>query len=97
MAGEGISQLPVVDENNRVIGSIRERTISNHLLSHGKDILERTINEFVEESFPQFPAGSVTIGEISKMILEHDAILLMDKGKIAGIITKADIIRSAVE
>lgn len=97
MIGESISQLPVVDKQNRVIGAVRERTISTLVLEHGKKILDDVVEEYVEESFPQFAAKSVTIGEISKLILEHDAILLMDKGKIAGIITKADIVRSAVE
>ena len=97
MTGEGISQLPVVDDQDHVVGSIRERTISNQILTFGKEILGKRVSEVLEESFPQYSASSITIIEIRKLFLEQDAILLTEKGKIVGIITKADIIAHSVQ
>ncbi|MHA1301907.1 MAG: CBS domain-containing protein [Candidatus Helarchaeota archaeon] len=93
MSNKGISQMPVIDEKGQRIGSIKEKTILNKLLKKGQDVLNQKVVSIMEPKLPEMPI-STTIDEAKMMLLEHDAILITDKDKIAGILTKIDIIKA---
>jgi len=92
-----ISQLPVVNDNGVPVGSITESTVLKKLLSgEPEKILKLKVEEIMEESFPTI-TPSTNIKDIQQLILKkYPAVLVMEKGKIVGIITKIDLITRAV-
>ncbi len=92
-----ISQLPVVNDNGVPVGSITESTVLKKLLSgEPEKILKLKVEEIMEESFPTI-TPSTNIKDIQQLILKkYPAVLVMEKGKIVGIITKIDLITKAV-
>jgi predicted transcriptional regulator len=97
MFANGFSQLPVCDVNNHVIGAIKEKTITMNLIEHGIGILSHPTKDLLtkDDALPMLPSSSSLKSIVSLLIQhEHSAVLLVDEGKIAGIITKADVIRT---
>jgi predicted transcriptional regulator len=93
MRETGFSQLPVFS-GTQVIGSLTEKIILEKLLSAPKpdDVLRRDVETIMDESFP-------TIGEdtplsmISALLQYSPAVLVIKRGHVLGIITKADLLR----
>jgi len=87
------SQLPVFD-GDRVIGSISEKTILN-LIASGRDILEissKPVEEVMDEAFPQVDENT-PLTLISNLLQVYPAVLVLRKGRVVGIITKADLLK----
>ena len=93
MERHGISQLPVI-ERGKQLGSISEGTILR-LLSQGSDarsLLRRSVRSVMEEPFPTVDQSASLQSVIS--LLEHSpAVLTVDRERITGIITKADLFK----
>ena len=88
MKRHDISQLPVVDKD-KVIGSIKESTITKMF---DKITPKTKVNEVMEEPFPMINVKDSV--EVPKSLLDfHPAILVTDKGKVVGIITKSDLFK----
>jgi len=92
MKKHGISQMPVLDKGISV-GSISDRTIIDLISSDGnlKDISNLAVADVMDDSFPLIsedtPVSTVTA------LLKYDlSILVTRKGKIMGIISKADLL-----
>jgi len=93
MEETGFSQLPVFSGDTPV-GSISERGIFE-LMSTSRqidDIYKMTISKVMEESYPVV-SESTPVGTVAGMMGSCNAILVMDKGKIVGLITKADMLK----
>lgn len=93
MVNHGYSQLPVFDEE-KVVGSISEKTILEQMAS-GKDLSEISklaIEEIMDESFPQI-GKNTPLRIVSGLLQVYPAVLVSDKGKVVGIITKADLLK----
>lgn len=93
MVNHGYSQLPVFDEE-KVVGSISEKTILEQMAS-GKDLSEISqlaIEEIMDESFPQI-GRNTPLRIVSGLLQVYPAVLVSDKGKVVGIITKADLLK----
>ncbi len=88
----GISQLIVIDDQDKIIGSIREKSITRKLLEQGEEILQEKIMNQLDESLPEV-SSEASLDEIKSLVIENDAVLLVSKGKLKGILTKADIIK----
>jgi predicted transcriptional regulator len=86
-----ISQLPVMD-GGRVVGSITEASILS-CFSEKKDIAKIKVAEVMEEAFPNV-LPSTPISAVAALLRHHPAVLVSKKGDIAGIITKADMLRT---
>lgn len=89
------SQLPVITDNGKVVGSITERTLLEVLGSHGSVDTNKAINTIMEASFPQVMPDT----SISKLITifskeNPPAILVIDEESVKGIICKTDLIRT---
>ncbi|MHA1129311.1 MAG: CBS domain-containing protein [Candidatus Helarchaeota archaeon] len=97
MFEKGFSQLPVCDTNGRVVGSIKETTISRNLIHKGTEILLKQVKEIMDkdDALPSLPL-SASLRSVEALLIQHghSAVLLMDEGEIAGIVTKADVIRA---
>jgi predicted transcriptional regulator len=93
MVDYGYSQLPVFD-GEQVVGSISEKTMLEKV-SSGRDfaqISQLPVESIMEENFPQ--VGKLTPLKLVSNLLEvYPAVLVSEKGKVVGIITKADLLK----
>jgi predicted transcriptional regulator len=93
MANHGISQLPVFDGEHSV-GSISEKTIIGKV-SAGKDLTQiskLSVGDVMEEAFPQV-GEDAPLTLISSLLQVYPAVLISSKGKVVGIVTKADLLK----
>ena len=93
MAEHGISQLPVFDRENSV-GSILEKTIVEKV-SAGKDLTQISklpVGDVMEEAFPQI-GEDAPLPLISSLLQVYSAVLISTRGKVVGIVTKADLLK----
>jgi len=93
MKAKGISQLPVFD-GRLSVGSISEETILEHL-SKGmplEALHSKKVQDLMEDPFPLLDP-STPISLIGALLQHNKAILIGKKGKILGIITKADLLK----
>ena len=95
MKSYDISQLPVLDEEIQV-GSISEATIV-HKIASGENmlrLLKHNVDTIMESPFPT--VNEDTDVDIVYPLLEHEpAIIVVKHGKVAGIVTKADLFKLA--
>ena len=86
-----ISQLPITD-NNKVIGLISESSILNKNL---KDIKNLKAENIMEETPPIIDKNARS--EVIKQLLKfYPLVLVKERGRLIGLITKADLINSLV-
>lgn len=90
----GFSQLPVLD-GDRPIGSITERTIIDRIVStqEENDVAERPISEIMDDPFPQV-GEDAPVSLVANLLRVYPAVLVHRKEKVAGIITKADLLKT---
>lgn len=91
MKKHAISQLPVID-NNRLTGTISESSIYNKILEQDKkQLFSQQVKTIMEDPLPTISAS--TPKSIAMPLLKtNSAILLTEKSKIVGILTKEDFI-----
>jgi predicted transcriptional regulator len=93
MAEYGYSQLPVFD-GEHAVGSISEKTIIGKV-SAGKDLSQvskLSVGDVMEEAFPQV-GEDAPLPLISSLLQVYPAVLILAKGKVVGIVTKADLLK----
>ncbi|UCE15310.1 MAG: CBS domain-containing protein [Candidatus Bathyarchaeota archaeon] len=93
MMEHGYSQIPVFD-GEHAVGSISEKTILSQV-SAGKDLSQvsaLSIGEVMDEAFPQV-GEDAPLPLISGLLQVYPAVLVTKKGKVVGIITKADLLK----
>ncbi|MEM2911219.1 MAG: CBS domain-containing protein [Candidatus Bathyarchaeia archaeon] len=93
MMDHGFSQLPVFDGEN-VVGSVSEKTILEQMAS-GKDfaqISQLSVEDVMEEGFP-LVGKKTPLKLISDLLQVYPAVLVSERGKAIGIITKADLLK----
>ncbi len=88
----GFSQLPVKD-GDRFIGSISESTILMKIAKAGRarDIYLSTVEEHMDDVFP-IVSEDTPVRTVLPLFEYTPAILTSRKGRVVGIVTKADII-----
>jgi cystathionine beta-synthase len=87
----GISQIPVVNDQNEFVGSISDNQLFSCLLNQD-NIKSNKISSIMQAPFPMI-AANANIEEVSKLITkENSAVLVTDMGGNTHIITKYDII-----
>jgi len=93
MKDYGYSQLPVFD-GEHAVGSISEKTILGQVLA-GKELSQISllrVEEIMDEGFPQV-GEDAPLSLISGLLRVYPAALVSRKGKVVGIITKADLLK----
>ena len=86
MRKHNISQLPVVSEN-KCIGLVSEATILNSLLGRKA----KTAGEIMEDA-PPVVSRNTSINVVSELLRHVPIVMIAEKGKLQGVITKSDIL-----
>ncbi len=86
-----VSQLPVTD-GVVIVGSFTKKTIPKLINKGLKNIEELIIKDVMEQPFPMIPVNS-PIQLVSNLLEYNEAVLLLNKGLFAGIITKKDLMK----
>jgi predicted transcriptional regulator len=90
MKANNFSQIPVFDDRNRSIGSISESFLAAYVSSQYE--MERRIDELeTEDSFPMV-GKNTTASTVADILKTKQAVLVVERGKAIGIITKHDLI-----
>jgi predicted transcriptional regulator len=92
MLEHNISQVPVIEDGVSV-GSVRESSILDYIgQKSSKDLSQIPVSELIGESFPQVDE-STSIRLVRLLLQYGPAVLTTKKGKVTGIITKADLLK----
>jgi cystathionine beta-synthase len=89
MSENGVTQVPVIDEN-RSVGSLRESRVLAKLLADG-GLISAPVREVMDESFPVVDIDA-SIAQIKPKLQESPAVLIEDFKRIVGIITRSDVL-----
>ena len=87
MKKDGFSQLPVVDGSGRIVGGVVETDL---MLEDG----ERLVNDVMGDHFPVVTKNT-KLSSIAGILRTEKAVLVVDRGKLVGIITAYDLIENA--
>jgi len=90
----GYSQLPVIDKEVSV-GSITDNIIRDVIskFENRREIKALYVKEVMGEPFPQI-SENTPVKIISYLLTEYQAVLVSREGKIVGIITKSDLLKT---
>lgn len=98
MRSKDISQLPVM-EHDHCVGSISDSIIvellsgsNQNSYSHLPNPHLLRVRDVMKESFPSIPLNS-TADAAATLLRHYSALLISDRGKIVGILTKADLLK----
>jgi predicted transcriptional regulator len=87
MRSSGFSQLPVI-ETGRQVGMISEATLLHNM---DKNLEHLEAKDILDKPFPVVDSEDTT--DILPSLLDiHPAVLVSEKGRIRGIITKSDLL-----
>ena len=88
-----ISQVPVLDKDGYVVGTVHERDIVEAFLKHREKALAMRSMDVMSEPLPIVPRNTKLSSVIKILRTEIPAVLVADGWKLAGIITKSDLMR----
>lgn len=90
MSSQGLSQLPVLDEEGKSVGSVRESRLMSKALEN-REILEAPVQDHMEESFPTLEESVDTKTAVTAL-KTSPAILVEEFGRTVAILTRHDLI-----
>ena|SRR3989338_11152906 len=91
MKEKSISQLPVL-RGNDLVGSISD-DIFVDIAEHKEKLENSRVQDIMQEAFPTIPEKS-DLEIVTNLLHYYKAVLVKKDGKIAGIITKSDLIKA---
>lgn len=89
MNTHNISQLPVISQE-RVIGLISESSILSKNL---EDLKNLTSKDIMDEA-PPIIAKNAKLGVVKQLLQHYPLVLIKEKGKLIGLVTKSDLIKN---
>ncbi len=92
MMKHGISQMPVV-KKSKVVGSITESGVVKIMLEKGVAAGKIRVEDCMEAPFPTVSKNEC-LDTISKLLLSSPAVLVSERSKLLGIITKHDVMKA---
>jgi predicted transcriptional regulator len=97
MQRKAVSQLPVID-SGKSIGLVSEKAILTEIGSAGKtvDISKIAVECLMEDSAPTIQENT-PLSLVTQLLNYNTAVLVKKKGKILGIITKADVLENILK
>jgi predicted transcriptional regulator len=94
MEDNGISQMPVMD-GGKAVGSVTDTQLVQVLARKGARSARRKISDVMSKPFPELDVDS-PIDKAVELLTKSSAVLITRGGHIAGIVTKADVLRLMV-
>lgn len=97
MESYNISQLPILDGATQV-GAISETTIMRKI-ADGEDmfkLVRRNVEETMDNPFPSI-SKDTDIDTVYHLLEHNPAVLVIDRGRVVGIVTKADVLKLVKE
>jgi predicted transcriptional regulator len=92
MRSKDISQLPVLSDG-KCVGSLSDSMILDLMAERSSELKRILVSEVMSDSYPVIPAKSVV--DVAVDLLHHYRAVLVEKdGKVGGIITKADLLKT---
>jgi predicted transcriptional regulator len=92
MEEHGFSQMPVID-NGVPVGSIStDRIVSSMTDQDIKKLSHQLVRNIMGESFPTV-SQTADANSVSRILEKNPAVLVLEKGKVIGMITKHDIMK----
>ncbi|MCL4438331.1 MAG: CBS domain-containing protein [Candidatus Thermoplasmatota archaeon] len=98
MRNHGISQLPVLTMDGKLIGSVSESDINEMLLKGStiESLKTMIVRKVMGATPPQLDRNS-PISMVYPILKFSSCVLIVDGGEVKGIITKADILKAVEE
>jgi cystathionine beta-synthase len=92
-----VSQLPVVSANDpqTIVGSVGERGLLKHAVGDATR-LDAEIVDVMEPPFPAISAADSVREAVELLVGDQQALLVVQDGRPAGIVTRADLLESLV-
>lgn len=93
MRETGFSQLPVFN-GGQVVGSLTERVILQRIMSTTSpdELSKQLIEKIMDEAFPTV-SEETPLAMVSGLLQYESAVLVTKRGRVLGIITKADLLQ----
>ena len=91
MAMHDVSQLPVMDGTN-CVGSVAEWSLTSKGLENPK-VLDATVSELMDAPYPLVESGQPVDTVVTLLSKTNPAVLVRDGGRIAGIVTRSDVLQ----
>jgi len=91
MRKNGISQVPVADDNGTIVGSIQEVTAMQLVFDH-VDIAQKQVGEVMGSPFPKMDRSTEIEKGFKALSLGASAIIVRDNERAVGVLTKSDFI-----
>ncbi len=92
MEEHGFSQMPVID-NGVPVGSISTDQIVSSMTDHDiKKVSHLLVRNIMDESFPTV-SPATDANTVSRILEKNPAVLVLEKGKVIGVVTKHDIMK----
>ena len=86
-----ISQLPVVNFKNEIIGGLVDTTVMQLMFDH-VDISKKRVADVMNRTFPRLDRGMAIDKAFKALSLGASAVLVTENDQPVGVITKADVI-----
>ncbi|AEM38032.1 transcriptional regulator, XRE family [Pyrolobus fumarii 1A] len=89
----GFSQVPVVDEKGRVVGTVIESSVLRAIIERGSQVLDEPIERVMVEPLPTVKPDEPVM-RVLPLLERYPAVLVVDdENRPIGIVTKIDLIR----
>jgi predicted transcriptional regulator len=95
MRDNGISQVPVFSKSGLNMGSVTEQTLLDVLLKGQtlKAIEDEPVEKIMDDVLPVINR-EIPLSVVTSLLQYSTAVLVTEKGRITGIITKADLLKT---
>ena len=90
MAHHGVSQLPVMDENGEPTGSLREEVATARALGR-PECMNEPVSDLMEAPLP-IVESTAPVSSVVQLLRDHPAVLVRRGGKLAGILSRYDLL-----
>ncbi len=92
-----VSQLPVIEGNDKIVGLLTEDVLLNALMAmkEGDSLSKRTVGDVMEKVFISVPLET-EIGEATRLLQTHPVLVVTDGDAFAGVITRIDVLNNLV-